>query len=249
MQTIQYGPYAGQEGDLYLPTGRRPPVVCFLHGGFWRLPYGRDQMTAIAQDLARRGLAVWNLEYRRLGAPGGGWPETFRDVATGIDHLATLVAGGLDLDLDRVAVVGHSAGGQLALWSPARDRACGERGTVRRVRVAAAVGLAPIADLACALERRVGGDVVAELLGGSPGQQPARYAAASPRALLPLGVPQLLVHGTADGVVPIEITRAYAEAAKAAGDPVDLVELAGSGHMEYLDPSSAAHATLCRWLR
>ena len=109
MRTFQYGTDASQVGDLYLPSPPRPAVVCLLHGGFWRMPYSREEMTPIAEDLVRRGFAVWNLEYRRVGAPGGGWPGTFEDVVAGIDHLATLAAEGADLDLDRIQVAGHSA--------------------------------------------------------------------------------------------------------------------------------------------
>jgi acetyl esterase/lipase len=205
------------------------------------MPYGRDQMTSIAQDLAHRGHAVWNLEYRRLGASTGGWPGTFDDVIAGIEHLARLASAGIDLDLDRIITVGHSAGGQLALWSAARNRG-------KRIRIRAAVGLAPVADLVRAYELGLGGGAVAELLGGAPTDQAERYHAASPRAMLPLNVPQLVIHGTADDVVPVEIARSYTQAARVAGDRVELVELPGTGHMEYLDPSSTAHAALCEWL-
>ena len=246
VQTIRYGPYADHEGDLHLPPVPRPAVVCLLHGGFWRMPHGRDQMSAVADDLVSRGLAVWNLEYRRLGAQEAEWPATLEDVAAGVDYLSELAAEGVEIDLDRVTAVGHSAGGHLALWCAARHR-------VRvvpppRVRVAAAVGLAPITDLAHAHDLGLGDGAVAQLLGGSPAHVPERCAAASPIALLPLGVRQLLLHGTADQAVPIELARRYRHAATAAGDPVELIELPGAGHMEYLDPGSQAHATLCRWL-
>jgi acetyl esterase/lipase len=246
MQTIRYGSSGDQEADLYLPSASRPAVVCLLHGGFWRMPYGRDQMAAIADDLASRGLAVWNLEYRRLGTAGAGWPATMDDVAAGIDHLAELSLGGVDLDLDRVIVVGHSAGGHLALWVAGRNRS--ESAQSPRVRVQAAVGLAPVADLARAYDLKVGGEVVSELLGGTPSQCPKRYQAASPIEMLPLRVRQLVLHGTADDAVPIDLSRRYARAAHAAGDTVELIELSGTGHMEYLDPNSEAYATLCRWL-
>jgi acetyl esterase/lipase len=205
-------------------------------------------MTAIARDLARRGFAVWNLEYRRLGATTGGWPGTFDDATAGIGHLESLVADGIDLDLDRVIVVGHSAGGHLALWSAARRRADGKTGAAERVPIRAAVGLAPVADLVRAYELGLGGGAVAELLGGTPTGQAARYRSASPRAMLPLDVQQLVIHGTSDDVVPIEIARSYVRAARAAGDRVELLELSDTGHMDFLDPSSAAHAALCDWL-
>ncbi len=248
MHTVKYGSSDSQEGDLYIPSKQRPPVICLLHGGFWRMPYSRDEMTLIAQDLAARGFAVWNIEFRRIGAIGGGWPGTFQDVTAGIDHLATFVADGVELDLNRVTVIGHSAGGHLALWYAARNRQYGNGSSASRVRTVAVVALAPVADLARAYTLNVGNSAIGELLGGSPHQQPGRYATVSPIVLLPLGVRQLIVHGTADEVVPIELTRDYVQAAKAAGDSVEFVELAGAGHMDYLDPSSEAHATLSRWL-
>lgn len=244
MRFIRYGPTDDHEGDLYLPATPRPPVVCLLHGGFWRMPYGRDQMNEIASALQSGGFAVWNLEYRRLGVPGAGWPGTMDDVAAGVAHLARLAAGGVDLGLDRVAVVGHSAGGHLALWAAGQSRARQSHA----VRIAAAVGLAPIPDLARAFELRVGGDVVAELIGGSPAGYPERYRAASPMEMLPLGVRQVILHGAADEAVPIESSRRYVYAAQAAGDAVELIEPADTGHMEFLDPGSEAFAALRRAL-
>jgi acetyl esterase/lipase len=240
MITSKYGAADGQEGDLHLPAGPRPPVVCLLHGGFWRMPYGREPLDAVARDLARRGYAVWNFGYRRLGAPGGGWPGTFDDVAAGIEHLAALAAEGADLDLARVTVVGHSAGGHLALWSATRRSG--------RVRIAAVVGLAPIADLERAHVLRLGDGAVEALLGGTPARVPERLRAASPLCALPLGVPQTILHGVDDDAVPIALSRGYATAAREAGDAVELVELAHTGHMEFLDPASAAHAALCERL-
>lgn len=247
LATKKYGPHPDQAGDLYLPDQPCPPVVCLLHGGFWRMPYGRDQLTAIAQDLADRGFAVWNLEYRRLGAHTGGWPGTFDDVITGIEMLAHFVADGIDLDLDRVIVCGHSAGGHLALWAAAHQRGKpSEAGGAVRIR--AVVGQAPLADLTRAHDLGVGGNAVRELLGGTPHEHAGRYRAASPHALLPLGVPQLILHGIEDDVVPIEISRNFTEAARAAGDEVELVELPDAGHMEFLDPGSTVHAALSDWL-
>ena len=238
-QPLRYGTSPSQEGDLYHPGVHRPPVVCLLHGGFWRTPYGREQLAAVAADLAGRGYAVWNLGYRRLGEAGGGWPGTLDDVAAGLDHLATLVREGIDLDLDRLAVAGHSAGGQLALWLGARTAG---------LRSRAVAGLAAAVDLRALWERGLGNQAAGAFLGGSPSQQADRYAAASPRERLPLGVPQLILHGEQDGDLPIAIARDYTEAARRAGDAIEFVPLACMGHMDPLDPRSEAHAVLCRWL-
>ena len=248
VHTIKYGPSDSQVGDLYLPNANRPPVVCLLHGGFWRMPYGRDEFDPVARDLASRNFAVWNLEYRRLGEPEGGWPGTFQDVAAGIDHLASLVAEGIELDLGRVVVVGHSAGGHLALWSSARDHRQTPLRTPVRVRPAGAVGLAAVANLARTFSLGSGNSAVGALLGGSPSQYSARYAAVSPIAMLPLGVNQLIVHGGMDQALPVEISREYVQAARAAGDNVQFSELPRAGHMDFLDPGSDAHTTLCAWL-
>jgi acetyl esterase/lipase len=210
------------------------------------MPYARDQMDAIAADLAARGFAVWNLEYCRIGAPEHEWQAATTDVAAGIDHLAQLVADGVDLDLERIAVVGHSAGGHLALW--AAGRSASSTPGAMRLRARVAVGQAPVADLALAHRLDLGRGAVGELLGGSPAEVPERYRQASPIEMLPLRVRHLILHGTADDAIPVELSRQYARAAAAAGDTVELAELAGAGHMEYLDPASEAHCTLVRWL-
>jgi acetyl esterase/lipase len=248
MRTLSYGPSAHQIGDLYLPTAPTPPVICLLHGGFWRLPWGREHLAPLAEDLVGRGFAVWNLEYRRLGESGGGWPGTLQDVGAGIDHLATLAAGGLDVDLNHVTSIGHSAGGQLALWCAQQNPELGNGFAPLHVRIAAAVGLAPVADLVRAYELGCGNGAVGNFLGESPREQPERYRTASPIRLLPLGIRQLLIHGTPDEDVPVEISRRYAEAATAAGDDIRFIELPTASHMDLVDPRGEAQAILCRWL-
>lgn len=248
VRTISYGPDESHRGDLHLPASAPKAIVALLHGGFWRMPYGREETGAIARDLAARGYAVWNLEYRRLGAPGGGWPGTFDDVADGLDHLAVLAGDVAGLDPQRVIVAGHSAGGHLALWSAARGGAAPGLRRPSRVRPIAAAGLAAITDVADMFASGAGGGAAAELLGGSPDARPERYATASPLMVLPLGVPQLIVHGTGDTAVPIATARRYASAAGAAGDDVEFVELPHADHMDPTDPASEAHAALVRWL-
>jgi acetyl esterase/lipase len=247
IRTFKYGPLEFQEGDLYWPLKLRPPVVCLLHGGFWRMPYGREQFAAVAKDLAARGYATWNIGYRRLGAAGGGWPGTFSDVALAVDYLATLVASGIELDVSRVIVVGHSAGGQLALWVAARNRPA-FFGSAARVKPLSVAGLAPIVDLARTWQRGSGNGAVDELIGASPDHYPDRYAAASPIQLLPLGIQQLIIHGTKDDALPVCLSRDYVAAALTSKDNVTYLELPDVGHMEYLDPSSVAHSHLCTWL-
>jgi acetyl esterase/lipase len=208
-------------------------VAVALHGGYWRAKYSKRLMKAVCVDLARRGVAAWNVEYRRLGrGQGGGWPATFDDVGAAIDHLAAL--GDDRLDLDSVTAVGHSAGGQLALWSASREE---PRVPVRRV-----VAMAAVCNLA------VVGEPAWELLGGTPQQVPERYAAADPMQLVPLGVPTLLVHGADDETVPVIRSREYAEAAAAAGDDVELLEPSPGGHRVHIDPRSAAWRAAAGWI-
>jgi acetyl esterase/lipase len=229
----RYGDHRSQRADLHLPDGPGPhPVAVALHGGYWRAKYSKRLMKAVCADLARRGVAAWNVEYRRLGrGQGGGWPTTFDDISAAIDHLAAIADG--RLDLDSVTAVGHSAGGQLALWSASREE---PRVPVRRV-----VAMAAVCNLA------VVGEPAWELLGGTPEQVPERYAAANPMQLVPLGVPTLLVHGAEDQTVPVIRSREYAGAATAAGDDVELIEPSPGGHRVHIDPRSAAWRAAAEW--
>jgi acetyl esterase/lipase len=233
-----YGSHPHLFGDLHLPDAPAPhPVVVLVHGGFWRDRYGLDLMDPLAADLVTRGWAVWNVEYRRLGESGGGWPTTADDVAAAVDALAELDA---PLDLGRVVAVGHSAGGHLALWLAGRRDG--------RVPLAGAVSQAGVADLVEGHRLGLSDGVVAQFLGGTPDEVPDRYAAASPLARVPTGVPVLLVHGEADENVPVTLAQRYAEAARAAGDRVEVVLRSRDGHFEHLDPDSAAWAAVVQWL-
>lgn len=241
----RYGRRRSQVADLFLPDGPGPhPVAVVLHGGFWHASFGRGLMAKVSADLAADGVAAWNLDYRGIGG-GGGWPATFDDVAGGIDALA----GVPGLDLGRVTTVGHSAGGQLALWAAARPGLPTDApGASPAVTATAAVALAGVLDLAGADRRGIGAGAVSKLLGGRVDQVPERYRVASPLERLPLGVPQLLVHGRRDRHVPVDLSEDYAEAAWAAGDDLDLAVVAGAGHMDLIDPRSPAWAVARDWV-
>jgi acetyl esterase/lipase len=223
------------------------PVAVLIHGGFWRARYDLRLEDRLVEDLAGRGWAVWNVEYRRLGRRSqGGWPATFEDVADGIDQLGKLDA---PLDLARVVAIGHSAGGHLALWAAARrGLPAGAPGAEPAVRPAGAVAQAGVADLREAARLGLSRGAALSLLGGPPGKLPRRYDLASPLERLPLGVPQLLVHGDADDAVPIELSRRYAARAAEGGDRCELVELPGCGHFEHLDPTTPAWGVVTEWL-
>jgi len=222
-------------------------VAVLIHGGFWRARYDLRLEDRLVADLAERGWAVWNLEYRRLGwRSRGGWPGTFEDVASGIDHLGRLEA---PLDTSRAVAIGHSAGGHLALWATARPGLpAGGPGAEPALRLAGAVSQAGVVDLREATRLGLSRRAAQRFLGGPPRKLPRRYDLASPIERLPLNVPQLLVHGDADEVVPVEISRRYARRAAGAGDPCELVDLPGVGHMEHLDPDTVAWRTVARWL-
>jgi acetyl esterase/lipase len=218
-----------------------------IHGGFWRARYHLRLQDRLVSDLARRGWAVWNLEYRRLGwRSRGGWPETLEDVAAGMDHL-----GRLDepLDTGRAVAIGHSAGGQLAVWAAARlGLPAGAPGAEPGIRLSGAVAQAALLDLREVARLGLSRGAAERFIGGPPDKLPERYDLASPIERLPLNVPHLLVHGDADDVVPIEIARRYAVRAAEAGDPCALVELAGIGHMDHLDPDTRAWRAVIVWL-
>jgi acetyl esterase/lipase len=243
----RYGDDPSQVAELFLPEGRGSPhpVVVVVHGGYWRARYDRSLMTELCDDLAQRGLAAWNLEYRRVGA-GGGWPATFLDVAAGVDALADVPA---PLDLARVGGVGHSAGGQLALWAAARPTLpCGAPGAAPRVALRAAVSQAGVLDLRLAATLTPSDEPTRALVGDPEGDSSNVYRLASPRERLPLGIPQLVLHGDRDDTVSIRIAESYATAARAAGDPCELVVLERTGHFEHIDARSDAWRIAREWL-
>jgi acetyl esterase/lipase len=243
-----YGPDRSQRADLYLPRGAGPhPVMVVIHGGSWHKRYGKVVMRGLAGDLVRRGWAVWNIEYRRLGE-GGGWPATFADVADAVDHLAALDA---PLDLESVSVLGHSAGGHLALWAASRERLpAGTLGAQPVVRFKRAIALAGVCDLAGAY-RLWGGGAARALMGGGPDEVPERYAVGDPIRHVPLEVPVLLVHGFRDETVSIELSVRYQRESDARGGAVELVEIEGDagGHRAHIDPRGEAWGAVAGWLR
>ena len=252
-----YGTEDLQFGDLYLPKQSSPhPIVILIHGGYWRAQYGLDLMNGLAVDLAKRGYASWNIEYRRVGNIGGGWPGTFQDVATATDYLRD-IAQFYGLDLKKVVPIGHSAGGHLAFWLAARPRipmfsknsplsgsqlASNNGETTTPLGLTGTISLAGVVDLEMAWKLHLSNDAVVELLGGTFVDVPERYAIASPAALLPLGVPQVIIHGTNDDSVPIEVSQTYVNAARSVHDSITYIELVGVDHFDVIDPHTQAWA-------
>ena len=242
---IAYGTDVNQFGELWLPSGKGPfPVVVLIHGGCWqaKLP-GTILMDYMAADLRTKGVAVWNLEYRRLGSVGGGYPGTFLDVATGVDTLRS-IAQTRHLDLSRVVVAGHSAGGHLAAWTAARARLpkSSPLHVAKPLQIRAAVTIDGINDLKAYRAEGPGrcGEpaTVDELLEGAP--EKARYADTSPAELLPTKVPQVVVSGELDPIVPVKLARDYAAAARRSGTRTELLVYPGAGHFEPIDPDTPA---------
>lgn len=230
-----YGAQPSQFGDLFLPrTPALHPVLVLIHGGCWMAEYGLEPLGQLAQAFSERGVAVWNIEYRRVG-DGGGWPITFCDVGAAADFLRA-IADEHTLDLTRVVAAGHSAGGHLALWLAGRARLPADSPlfTPDPLLLRGVVSIAGIPDLAAA-ERAVCDDAILQLMGGAPHAVPERYAAASPAALTPLGVAQVHVHGSKDAIVPVELAEAYVSFAVRAGDPASLISLSAAGHFELID--------------
>lgn len=248
--TVPYGDGSQQVGDLRLPTDpSAAPVVALFHGGYWLDPYERDLMGPLAVALTRAGWATWNIEYRRCGPTGGGWPTTLQDACAAVDALSDL-AQRFPIDPRRVVLLGHSAGAQLALYAAGRGRAPSDApGTTPSIQPSGVISLAGVLDLQVAAIQGLGGGATEGFL-GVPADHPdhrARARLASPIERVPVGVPQLVVHGPDDRLVPVEQSRSYVEAARRAGDNVEQAEV-GAAHLELLAPWGPAWPMLTGWL-
>jgi acetyl esterase/lipase len=239
-----YGSDPSQFGDLHLPAKRRRTgTVVLFHGGWWGPKYGADNLDAAAADLAERGWVVWNVEYRRLGLRGG-YPATLADAATAIDYLATLE----DVDTERVMAIGHSAGGHLAAWAAGRSKLSADApGAGPVVELAGVISLAGVLDLATAAREKIGNGAAIDLMGGGPDECPERYAVADPLGQVPIPAAVRCVHARADDRVPFTESVTYVEAATAAGQDAQLLEVDGD-HFSIADVSSAAWPTVVKAL-
>jgi acetyl esterase/lipase len=230
-EKLAYGDDPSQYGTLHRPAEEPRGVVVVIHGGFWKAEYDASLGEPLARDLAGRGWTAWNLEYRRVG-DGGGWPQTFDDIAAGIDRLADVDG----LDLSMVVTLGHSAGGHLATWAAARGRF--DQWRPERVPVTGVVSQAGVLDLTAGAADDLGDGAVEAFLGRPPGPS---YDPVDPTRQLPLDVPVWCVHGSADTIVPLSQSADYVAAAQAAGARAELVEIGGD-HFTVIDPTSEAWA-------
>ncbi len=239
---MTYGSAPEQFGELHLPTGVGPhPVVALIHGGCWREEYDITHIAPLATALAGDGWAVWAIEYRRVGSPGGGWPGTFQDIGAAMDHLRTL-AKIHPLDLSRVVAAGHSAGGQLALWSAARGvlKKDSPIATPDPLLPHGVVAIAGITDMTTYASPNGCGSAVVPLLGGDAQSMAERYAQSSPVTTVPT-VPLQLIVGTADTIVP----RAQADAlVRVVGTRATVRVVEGAGHFDLIAPDRQAWTEL-----
>lgn len=242
---IRYGAAPSQVIEVFRPKGQGPhPVVVLLHGGCYLREFeGLAQTSGIAADLAGRGYAVWNVEYRRLPEAGSGYPGTFQDVSTAIDRIRD-EAKRYDLDPSRVVAVGHSAGGHLALWAAARGRLPKDSPLYRAdpLKLTAAVSLAGIGDI------EGQGDVFSRACGAEtfPKMVGQHFADTSPAELLPTGVPILLIQGAYDHVMPPFTALQYAEQVRKAGDAAQVITLPDAGHFDVVIPTTPAWGAVAK---
>lgn len=240
---ITYGKAPQQYAELRMPSGKGPfPVIVLFHGGCYGDFAAADYTAPMASALVKEGWATWNAEYRREQEPGGGWPGTFLDAGNAVDALRS-AASKYPLDLGRVVTMGHSAGGQLALWVAARKLVPHNSEVYRNnpLPVRGAVSIAGIVDMRAFAQYGLQpcGERHIRVMGGMPDQQPARYAAVSPAELLPLGIPQVLVWGAEDSVVPESLFLDYQRRARAAHDRVEVMVLPGMSHHDLCVPRGA----------
>ena len=237
-ERIAYGDDRNQIVDLWRPATPGPhPVVAMIHGGCWQASVASFHiMDQAAADLAKRGVAVWNIEYRRVDQPGGGFPGTYRDVAEALLALKRQ-APDRRLDLGKgLVVIGHSAGGHLALWTAGAARLA-ETGPLKLLgfpKVRAVVDLAGLTDLERDTDTGCGPEVVAQMAGSPPD-----YASTSPAHRLPTGAELFIIHGAQEVTVPVAVGERFAAKARAAGDRVTVLTPPGA-HVEEIAPGSEA---------
>jgi len=225
---VPYGTDSNQFGDLRIPKSGGPvPVVMNIHGGFWRAKYDLQHAGHLCAALTRTGIATWNVEYRRVGNVGGGWPGTFEDIGSAFRFLPQ-IAKQYKLDVSRALVMGHSAGGQLALCLAAHES------SVTRV-----VSLGGVVDLQKAFELHLSNDAVVEFLGGKPAEVADHYHEADPMQVV-TKARQVLIHGGKDEVIPPSFSRDYVNAKRAKGEDARLAEIAQADHFDLIDPRSEA---------
>lgn len=226
---VAYGSDPNQFIDVRIPRARGSHAVLLnIHGGYWRAKYDLVHAGNLCEALRAAGLATFNIEYRRVGNPGGGWPGSFEDVRSAY-HFILQQHTRFDLDPNRLVVMGHSAGGQLALCLAAHEP------LLKR-----AISLAGVVDLKKAFTLHLSNDAVVEFLGGTPEAVPEHYKEADPMELSIPRAQQWLIHGLSDETVPPSFSRDYVSAKKRAGETADILEIPQASHFDLIDPTAKA---------
>ena len=246
---ISYGSDPSQFAELRFPKGKGPfPLLFVVHGGFWQSVYDLSHIGHLCAAFTSTGVITCNVEYRRIGNPGGGWPVTFQDISLATRYILQYLSNDSRFDQARRAIIGHSAGGHLALWLVGSHRISkvSPLHNDQKQEIKSAISLAGVSDLRSAWKKKLGRGAVTGLIGGTPDEQPDRYDAGSPIDLLPTGAKCVLVHGTADDTVPLSQSQSFVERAEKLGDLSTLVKLDGIGHFELIDPESEAWQPVVR---
>jgi acetyl esterase/lipase len=244
---VTYGPDPNQFAELRFPKGQGPfPLLLMIHGGFWQSAYDLKHTGPLCSDLTGRGIVTCNIEYRRIGDPGGGWPGTFQDISLASYRIPEILSSDPRVDMTRSTVMGHSAGAHLALWLVSQHKISKipPLHETRKSPIVNAISLAGVLDLRTAWKQKLGHGIVTRLMDGPPDQHPDRYDAGSPIELLPNGARQALIHGAADNTVPVSQSEQFARKAAESGDECSLVKLEDTGHFELIDPESDAWSSV-----
>lgn len=240
-----YGKDISQYGNLYIPKGDIKGTICLFHGGFWKMPYDLHQMDQLCEKLLQENFIVWNIEYRRSGSSERKWIDPFEDSIGSINHLIQLKKTYDKIDLNKIILMGHSAGGHLAIWLGTNNNISKNKLEINPNHI---VGLAPIIDLISCYRNNSGNQAVNELLQCSPTENLERYKNTSPIELLPLNTPTIIFHGDKDEYLSIEMTRKFAEKNDRSETQFSLVEIEGGFHMDFIDPNSKSIQSVIKYL-
>ena len=248
-ERVHYGNDPNQFAELRFPSVKGSfPLLFVVHGGFWQSEYDLSHIGHLCAAFTSRGIITCSIEYRRIGNPGGGWPGTFQDIGLATRSIFRNLSNDSRFDQARTAIIGHSAGGHLALWLVGSHRI--SKGSPlhneQKQEIRRAISLGGVSDLRSAWKKKLGHGTVTRLMSGTPEEHPDRYDAGSPIELLPTGARHALVHGTDDDTVPLSQSEAFVEKAEKLGDQSTLVKLDGISHYELIDPESEAWQPVVR---
>jgi acetyl esterase/lipase len=235
---LKYGEDSSQKGNLYIPNGNIKGTICLLHGGFWKMPYDLHQFDQICETLLIEGFIVWNIEYRRTGVPERKWLDPFEDAVKSINYLTELKKTYHPIDVNNVIIMGHSAGGHLAMWLGNKNENITKEKLI--IEPKCILGLAPILDLVESYNNKAGENAAQQLLQCTPSENITRYMNASPKELLPLKKRTIILHGDKDEYLPIETTRKYSIISNSYNNNLTLFEIKEGTHMDFIDPNSKA---------